>query len=109
LELESSINLYLREFVRERLLFWPQHQPKRPEYRVPIAIPINWCMTCQLTLRTDEEYKAHIRIFPLHNVKPITKLLCPKCGTQVELEGGRFIEHWIGYKGRKCAASGMEA
>ncbi|MDA4119224.1 MAG: hypothetical protein OK436_01425 [Thaumarchaeota archaeon] len=88
---------------------WSEPRPRKPEYRVPVAIPTNWCLTCQLTLRTDEEYRAHIRIFPTHNVKPVTKLLCPSCGAIAELEDGRYSEHWIGYKVRKCPGSGTVA
>ena len=88
---------------------WAEHLPRKPEYRVPMSIPTNWCTGCQLTLRTDEEYRAHVRQFPTHNVKPITKLLCPRCGNQVDLEVGRFRDHWIGYNRRKCPGSGTEA
>ncbi|HEY6283757.1 MAG TPA: hypothetical protein VIW22_07515 [Nitrososphaerales archaeon] len=88
---------------------WSERLPRRPEYRVPAAIPTNWCLNCTLTLRTDEEYRAHIRLFPTHNVKPVTKLLCPRCGTIAELEDGRYSEHWIGYKVKKCPGSGTVA
>ena len=91
------------------VLAWAEPLPRRPEYRVPAAIPTNWCTSCQLTLRTDEEYRAHIRQFPTHNVKPIARLLCPRCGSQTELEAGRFKEHVTGYNRRKCPGSGAEA
>ncbi len=109
MKLASSINLYQKDGIAATLLAWAEHLPRKPEYRVPMAIPTNWCTSCQLTLRTDEEYRAHVRQFPTHNVKPITKLLCPRCGIPIRLEGGRFSEHWIGIKGRKCPGSGTEA
>ena len=52
-------------------------RPPEPQYRVTVNIPTNWCLTCELTLRTEEEYFAHIDLFPTHHVKAIDRLICP--------------------------------
>lgn len=77
-----------------------------PESRAATSIPTNWCIDCQLTLRTDDEYMAHTRIFPTHHVKKVRSLVCPKCGQDVELDNGRFTEHTTGYPERVCFGSG---
>ena len=82
-----------------------------PYFRAPMEIPTNWCMTCQLTLRSEAEYSAHVGVFPSHRVKQITSLVCPKCGTEVQLEGGKYARHWLEYFGtmRPCKGSGGQA
>jgi hypothetical protein len=66
-------------------------------------------LDCQLTLRNAEEYRAHVQIFPTHNVRPVTNLVCPKCGREVNLEEGSFAEHWLWYPPKKCPGSGKTA
>ena len=109
MKLASSINIYQKDGIGATLLAWAEHLPRKPEYRIRFSIPTNWCTSCQLTLRTDDEYRAHVRQFPTHNVKPITKLICPRCGDQTDLELGRFKEHFVGDNRRKCPGSGTEA
>ena len=82
----------------------------KPQDRVPVNIPTNWCLTCELTLRTEEEYFAHIDLFPTHHVKAINRLICPACGNNIPLVGGCFTEHWIGNReARMCTGSGKQA
>jgi hypothetical protein len=84
--------------------------PGKPLFRAPVVIPTNWCVSCMMTLRTEDEYKAHVRMFPLHNIKKITRLQCPVCGREVGLEYGRFSDHWTDYsRTRKCSGSGRQA
>jgi hypothetical protein len=81
---------------------------REPEFRLTTSIPTNWCLDCQLTLRTDDEYLAHTRVFPVHRVKAVKSLVCPRCGKDVDLEDGRFVEHLAGYPERVCSSSGTE-
>jgi hypothetical protein len=81
---------------------------REPEFRLSTSIPTNWCLDCQLTLRTDDEYIAHTRVFPAHHVKAVRSLVCPRCGKDVDLEDGRFVVHMTGYSERVCTSSGTE-
>jgi hypothetical protein len=81
---------------------------REPEFRLAASIPTNWCLDCQLTLRTDDEYLAHTRVFPAHHVKAVGSLVCPRCGKDVELDNGRFTEHMTGYPERICSSSGAD-
>ena len=85
---------------------------QKPYYRVPVQNPIQSCTNCQLTLRNEAEYLAHIGMFPTHKVTPVTKLPCPSCGSEVALESGLFVEHFTGYSSdsrRVCPGSGTPA
>jgi hypothetical protein len=108
-ELISSFYGYYKISPLGKPLNWAEPLLRKPDYRVPTAIPTNWCTNCQLTLRTAEEYRAHVQLFPTHYVKPIARLVCPECGSEVKLEGGCFFEHWVGYPQRKCPESGITA
>ncbi len=84
----------------------------RPIHRFPAGISVQWCTSCQLTLRTEAEYLAHTQIFPSHYIKPVKRLPCPCCGNDVPLDGGRYSEHWLGYTEsslRICRGSGTQA
>lgn len=81
-------------------------------YKLPLQIPLQWCTTCHVSLRTEGEYTAHTAIFPTHCIKPVMRLLCPQCGIEVPLENGRYAEHWVGYlesSRQVCTGSGMDA
>lgn len=79
-----------------------------PQLRPPVAAPTFWCVTCQMSLRNEDEHKAHSKAFPAHRIKSLTRLTCPGCGNEVPIETGRYPDHWIGYGSdlRKCRRSG---
>ena len=76
-----------------------------------VVVPTYWCATCQLSLRTPDEKSAHVKMFPLHAVRAVARLVCPSCGNYVPLENGFFPEHWVGgsYDTRRCRGSGKRA
>ena len=83
----------------------------RPQIRSPVAVPTYWCSTCQLSLRSVDERDAHVKLFPAHAVKAVTRLVCPACGNYMPLENGVFPEHWVGgsHDSRRCGGSGRRA
>ena len=82
-----------------------------PQLRPPVAAPTFLCVTCQMSLRNEDERLAHMSQFPLHRVKSVTRVSCPSCGNRVPLENGRYPAHWVGYGSdlRKCRSSGQRA
>ena len=82
-----------------------------PRYRSATVPPTYWCTTCQMSLGTVDERTAHMKMFPAHRVKAVTRLVCPRCGNDVPLENGRFPDHWVGSSQdmRRCQGSGRHA
>ena len=60
------------------------------------AVKTYWCLVCQLTLRSEEECLAHIKVLPTHRVKAAQRVFCRACGNDMSLEDGRFPDHWVG-------------
>ena len=77
----------------------------------PVAAPTFWCMTCQMSLRSQDERLAHAKLFPAHRLKQVERLICPSCGNVVPLEDGAFPEHWVGGSAntRRCNGSRKRA
>ena len=77
----------------------------------PVVVPTFWCTTCQMSLRSQDERVAHLKLFPVHSVKPLERLICPSCGNVMPLENGRFPDHWVGGERsmKKCSGSRMAA
>jgi len=75
------------------------------------VVPTFWCVTCQLSLSSQDELVAHTRLFPAHKTKAVERLVCPRCGNVVPLEHGMFPDHWVGSSRdpRKCNGSRRRA
>ena len=67
-----------------------------PRIRPPVVVPVFWCVTCQMSLRNEDERVAHLKVLPSHVVKTVRRLTCPRCGNDIPLESGRFPVHWVG-------------
>ena len=72
------------------------------------AVKSYWCLVCQMSLRTEEEYLAHVKVLPTHKVKEVRRLSCRICGNDIPLEDGRLAKHWVGggLDVRRCRGSG---
>ena len=83
-------------------------QSVKPRIPSPAVLPSFWCVTCQMSLRNQDEKLAHVNLFPLHAVRTMRRTTCPGCGNEVPLESGRFPVHYVGSGGdlRKCPSSG---
>lgn len=83
----------------------------RPHIPLPVVAPAFWCVTCQMSLRSQDERLAHSKLFPVHRVKQVERLVCAYCGNVVPLENGVFPEHWIGHSSdaRRCSGSRKRA
>ena len=83
----------------------------RPQIPSPVVVPTFWCNTCQMSLRSQDERLAHLKLFPVHRVKQVERLICPRCGNVMPLENGFFPDHWIGRaeNSRMCGGSRKRA
>lgn len=83
-------------------------QALKPQIPSPTIVPSFWCVTCQMSLRSQDEQLAHSVLFPTHTIRTMKRTTCPGCGNEVPLENGRLPVHWVGYGDdpRKCTGSG---